>query len=106
MCQGEPVEYVFSKERGPCVLVAFLCSGMRNPVGVGPCGACPSLGYDVVAIDATGRMTGVGEGSLDCSEDIGVARQTNSGFTVRCRGEFAEEEGSLRVRWSQFTCPK
>jgi hypothetical protein len=110
VCGDDRLDDVFSKDLGACVLVAFLCSGPKNPVGFGACGACPFMSYEVVAISASGQMASAGEsGSFDCGdggEEVTIGQATNSGFTLRCSGEFSGQPSSERVRWSQFTCPK
>lgn len=109
-CRDNRLSDVFSKDLGPCVLVAFLCSGLQSPVGVGGfCASCEYVGYEVVAIDAVGRMVSAGDaGTFDCEgEEITTGPATSSGFTLRCSGELSEgKPRSLRVRWSQFTCPE
>lgn len=110
VCGNDHLEGVFSKDVGACVLAAFLCSGPKNPVGFGACGACPFTSYEVVAIDASGQMTSAGEsGSFDCGdggEEVTIA-STTSGFILSCSGELTEGGPTrLRVRWSEFACPK
>ena len=109
-CRENSLRSVFIKDLGSCVLVAFLCSGLQSPVGVGGfCAACEHVGYEVVAVNASGQMTSAGDtGDFDCEgEDITIGPATRSGFTLRCSGELSEgKPRSLRVRWDQFTCPK
>ena len=89
-CGDYDVTNVFTDDAGGCGLVAFVCVGPRNPAGFGPCGACTSIDYEVVAVDGAGEVRAAGPpGRVLCEDEDDAAvivRATRDGFSLACAG--------------------
>ena len=106
-CGDYDVTNVFTDDAGGCRLVAFVCVGPRNPAGFGPCGACTSIDYEVVAVDGAGEVRAAGQpGSVLCEnedDDAVVVKATPGGFSLACAdAPSAGTPRRLNVAWSPF----
>jgi hypothetical protein len=52
----DEIQEVLERDLGSCRLLVFLGTGVLNPWGYGMCGGCPTGSFEVVTIDATGKM--------------------------------------------------
>ena len=112
-CGEDEVSEVLEKGLKSCRLLAFLCTGIRNPWGYGMCGACPTGSFEVAAIDAKGQMRFVGDGRDDPDIDCGFGIFTlatlsddDDHFGFRCVPDPDEEEkadpGEWKIPWSRY----
>ena len=108
-CDDEPVAAIHEKAADSCTLLAVVCQGPHNPVGVGECGACPGVSFEVIALDSAGRMRRAGvEGPLECQGlDLEILPASQTSFGFRCeKAEDPENQpkpSSWTFQWSQYT---
>ena len=116
-CGEDEVSEVLEKDLKSCRLLAFLCTGVVNPWGYGMCGACPTAAYEIVAIEANGRVRFIADGrdEEDITCRMGLLElerlpADDAFFGWRClpdpdlygEGDEKPEAEEWKIPWSRF----